>query len=140
ALVHGGDPARVALVLHHPEYPAASRKRRTDSTHPLLASLPGCGRWKTARTSFRATRTRDPRPSVTDAPRCSNSDSILRHSMSALVGVSNIAARVLSCLAIASRLPAPMISCQVEMVSGRQMRIKHVARCRRARGREADCP
>jgi len=39
-----------------------------DRNAPLSVSFWGCGRWNTARTSFRAIRTRDPLPSKISAP------------------------------------------------------------------------
>src|SRR5204863_6306668 len=80
------NDSRVPLVSHciqrtasPPEgrIPAAMRKLRKDRTIPLLISFSGWGSWKTALTPFKATRTREPLPSVSSAPRAKS-----RHSTS----------------------------------------------------------
>jgi len=58
----------ISLVCHHGFTPASLKNRRTDRIAPRSVVGCGCGRWKTARTPFNATRTLEPLPSVTSAP------------------------------------------------------------------------
>src|SRR5260370_30774527 len=66
------DVSDVALVLHHGVIPASVKKRRKERNAPLSVSFWGWGRWNTARTLFRAMRTRDPLPSEISASRSSS--------------------------------------------------------------------
>src|SRR5713101_7746607 len=63
------DVSDVALILHHGVKPASVKKRRKERKAPLSVSFWGWGRWNTARTLFRAMRTRDPLPSEISAPK-----------------------------------------------------------------------
>src|ERR1700676_1482275 len=64
------------LLDFHGVTPAWRRKFLTDCTAPALVSGRGCGRWKVALRPFKATRTREPLPSVISAFTCRSRDSI----------------------------------------------------------------
>src|SRR5439155_10268855 len=94
------DGRNIAVMGHrgHRTTPGSRRNRRTDFNAPLSVSFSGRGRWNTASTSLRLTRTRDPRPSETDAPAAMNSASISAHATFARTGSAKMASRVLRCL------------------------------------------
>src|SRR4029079_6964595 len=76
--------------------PAFLRNSRIARTAALLIPFSGCGSWKTARTPFRTTRTRDPAPSETSAPCEWNRLSTSAHAMLAPTGSADIGGRVLT--------------------------------------------
>jgi hypothetical protein len=82
----------------HGVIPASRKNRRTDLSAPLSVSFAGCGRWNTASTPFRLTRTRDPRPSEIVAPAAMNNASMSTHGTLARTGSAKTACNVLRCL------------------------------------------
>ena len=90
----------IAIMGHrgHGITPASRKNLRTDLRAPLSVSFAGCGRWNTASTPFRLTRTRDPRPSEIAAPAAMNSASTSAHGSLARTGSAKTACRVVRCL------------------------------------------